>query len=69
MPEKKYKIWSAEHHGWWKPNRRGYTTKRKEAGIYSFEEASEIVEGGNIGLRDVPNEAMVELTANEPAGV
>lgn len=32
---------------WWKPNRRGYTIVREEAGVYSFEEATEICESAN----------------------
>ena len=61
-----FKIWSNEHRGWWKPNRQGYTEERKEAGIYTEEEALEIVEGANIGLKDIPNESMVEIVAEEP---
>lgn len=60
-----YKIWSNEHKGWWKPNKNGYTQNRREAGIYPEAEAREIVESANIGLKDVPNEAMVEVFADE----
>lgn len=59
--EKSFLIWSIEHGAWWKPAHRGYTEKRKEAGMYSFEEACKIVKTANIGLYDVPNEAMIEL--------
>ena len=62
-----FKIWSNEHRAWWKPGRHGYTTNRKEAGAYPFNEACEILESANIGLHDVPNEAMVEIVADEPA--
>ena len=61
-----FKIWSNEHKGWWKPNKQGYTEDRREAGIYPEDEALEIVEGANIGLHNVPNEALVELVADEP---
>lgn len=64
-----YKIWSHEHQGWWAPHRQGYVKLRKEAGVYPEAEAREIVESANIGLKDEPNEAMVELVADEPAGV
>lgn len=64
-----YKIWSNEHQGWWKPNKSGYTQNRKEAGIYSEAEARDIVESANIGLKDIPNEAMVEIVADEPYGI
>jgi len=60
-----YKIWSNEHKGWWRPSHRGYTPNRMEAGAYSETEARQIVEGANIGLKDVPNEAMVEIVADE----
>ncbi len=53
-------IWSIEHSGWWKPNSNGYTKKREEAGLYTFEEAKRIVKSANIHLHDVPNEAMIE---------
>lgn len=64
-----YKIWSNEHKGWWKPNHSGYTPNRMEAGAYTETEARQIVEGANIGLKDVPNEAMVEIVADEPAKI
>lgn len=66
---KYFKIWSNEHRGWWKPNRQGYTQNRREAGIYPEDEAFEIVESANIGLRDIPNEAMVEITGDEPYAI
>jgi hypothetical protein len=60
-----FKIWSIEHNAWWKPAERGYTKFRKKAGIYTFEKALEIVRGANIGLKDEPNEAMVEVLPEE----
>lgn len=56
-----YIIWSEEHRAWWKPNHRGYTQKREEAGHYEFEEAQEIVLNANINENDVPNEAIVPI--------
>lgn len=53
-------IWSLEHEAWWGPNHRGYFKEREKAGLYSFEEALKIVKGANIGLHDVPNEAMIK---------
>lgn len=64
-----YKIWSNEHNAWWKPNSKGYTQERKLAGAYKEHEALDIVERANIGLKDVPNEAMVEIVADEPFGI
>lgn len=52
-------IWSLEHSGWWKPHGRGYTPNRHEAGLYKYKEALKIVESANIGLHDIPNEAMI----------
>ena len=53
-------IWSIEHNGWWCPMSRGYTEQRRNAGIYSFEEACKIVKDANIGENNVPNEAMIQ---------
>lgn len=58
--KEKWLIYSTEHRAWWKPDWNGYTTKRKEAGLYSFEEACRVVENANIGLHDVPNESMIK---------
>ena len=33
------RIWSGEHHAWWRENRCGYTTHKMEAGIYRFADA------------------------------
>lgn len=32
-------IWSGEHGAWWRPEARGYTCDRTQAGVYAFEEA------------------------------
>lgn len=54
-------IWSIEHGGWWGANRRGYVEDVRKAGLYTFEEADEIVREANRFRKkgDVPNEAML----------
>src|SRR5262245_51140983 len=42
-------IWSFEHDEWWMPNRRGYTIHLHEAGVYTQDEANEIVDTANVG--------------------
>lgn len=59
MQETKWYVWSMEHGAWWRPAHRGYTTIKKEAGIYSYEEACEIVRGANEHQGNRPNEAMI----------
>jgi len=55
-------IWSNEHRGWWKPRSSGYTNDRDDAGVYTYEEALEIVEGANkyLDRKKPPYEAMVK---------
>lgn len=55
----KWLIWSIEHGAWWRPGEEGYTLHRENAGEYSYERAVSIVQGANIGEKDVPNEAMI----------
>lgn len=62
--EREWLIWSIEHNGWWKAGRSGYSELREEAGVYSTSDALEIVKGANIGLHDVPNEAMIAYETN-----
>jgi hypothetical protein len=59
-----YYIWSHEHQGWWGYNRMGYVTDIRKAGIYSYEEACDIVLQGNKyrGPTEPPYEAMVPMT-------
>jgi len=35
----KVRIYSEEHHSWWKPNELGYTTDILQAGIYDVDDA------------------------------
>ena len=49
---------------WWRPERRGYTTDRTEAGVYSFREAVKICKSANWDENaDVPPETMVPIRA------
>lgn len=41
------RIWSIEHKAWWRPDSMGYTTDIAGAGLYSPEEAAEIVKGSS----------------------
>lgn len=56
-------IWSHEHSGWWRSNQRGYTRDIRQAGIYTLEEAREIVKDANLyrWKNDVPNEVPVRV--------
>ena len=50
-------IWSQGHKAWWKPNSRGYTNKRSEAGRYTVEALSRCILDGTDG--DTPRHADV----------
>lgn len=67
LDKKFYKIWSIEHSAWWRADHRGYTKKRTEAGLYSYQEAVDICTSANIAMRDVPNETMVEVAPRPEA--
>lgn len=41
--EAEFNIWSIEHQAWWMPSWGGYTLDRTEAGVYTREEAINIV--------------------------
>lgn len=58
-------IWSVEHTGWWAHNRCGYVTNKKKAGLYSYADALEIVQGANEHRADdkAPYEAMIKAVA------
>lgn len=58
--DSKWFIWSIEHNGYWMSHKRGYTQHQSKAGLYSFEEAKEIVKEGNLASLITPNEAMIE---------
>jgi hypothetical protein len=47
-------IWSNEHGMWWGPGRRGYVRDLSEAGLYSDEQAAEIVADANIAQMKRP---------------
>lgn len=42
-----WRVWSIEHDGWWRPNHQGYTKSKKEAGLYNYTEALQIVRNAN----------------------
>lgn len=56
-------IWSNEHQGWWGPAENGYVKLFSDAGRYSFERASEIVENANKYQHtgEIPNETLVPV--------
>lgn len=58
-------IWSCEHQSWWKPNQLGYCYDRKNAGIYSYAEACEIVREANKCDTNTPQETMVPFCGQE----
>lgn len=52
--DRDYLIWSEEHHAWWRPAERGYTSQMKEAGRYSKQRADVIVHNANlIGFNEI----------------
>lgn len=61
MKQYYYHIWSIEHNAWWKSHRRGCISDLSEAGLYTLEEALEIVKSANEGNPNIPNEAMVPV--------
>jgi hypothetical protein len=46
-----YLIWSLQHSAWWAPRGLGYTTATHRAGLYSFEEATQILAQAGDELR------------------
>ena len=61
MSEAIWLIWSNEHGRWWAPGRMGYRAFIGQAGRYTIEEASQIVEDANRyqGEHAIPNEVKV----------
>jgi hypothetical protein len=57
--DKKFLIWSIERDAWWAPAWNGYRKAKKDAGIYSFEEALKILREANLATGNTPNEAIV----------
>ena len=49
---KNYLIWSNEHRAWWRPNSCGYTSKLREAGHYSRNEAITISSRARDGWKE-----------------
>lgn len=79
--EHQYLIWSNEHRGWWRQNRRGYTHVIQWAGVFDEREALKIIEGNsygggitahdNLGYYDdqtVPDAVLVPLTVEGHPG-
>ena len=56
-------VWSHEHDGYWPQNRRGYIKNRRDAGRFTFNEAVQIINEGNLGMRGFrPQETMLPST-------
>ena len=73
METTKWIIWSIEHGCWWRANSQGYCAEFSGAGVYSYEQALEIVTGANYSLTltkpkkhdrylNTPHEAMILVT-------
>ena len=57
-----YLIWSIEHRAWWRPGRMGYTIWLDAAGVYSRDEAMQIVDDATMDWsRGAPNEVPVRI--------
>ena len=61
-------LWSNKHAMWWRPESRGYTEHRDEAGRYTQTEALDRVLASSMcGIRDQVT-CMVAAPENWPAG-
>lgn len=57
----RYFVFDLERSMFWKANRRGYTSDYKEAGLYSYEEAKELVENDIMNnTKMVEEESLIE---------
>lgn len=54
-------VWSAEHRGFWRPNRCGYTWRAWEAGRYTAAEAAQICEQASYGFAGGPDDSPPEV--------
>jgi len=66
LEQKKWVIWSEEHSQWWKPGKRGYTRRLREAGRYTAKEAAEILLEAN---RYLKVGEFNEIAISDPLGV
>lgn len=55
MPDRVFKIWSNQHSSWWGPSEQGYTTLFEAAGLYTYEEATKIVDTATVQGRLRPS--------------
>lgn len=66
MTDERFVIWSIEHSAWWRPNWLGYCETLTEAGVYSKEEADEILARANVVAVE---ECAIPITALEGTGM
>ena len=52
-----YLIWSFEHGGWWRAGAMGYTPDAERAGVFTLDQARQIVGDANRYTNGVFNEA------------
>lgn len=62
-----YRIWCFERNMWWKDGRMGYTESIDEAGLYSADEARDIVQTANVvKVEEMAVEYSVSTNTMEP---
>lgn len=62
----RYYVFDLERSMFWKANRRGYTEDYKEAGLYNYEEASQLVKDDIMNhTRMIEEAAIIKLTTME----
>lgn len=59
-------IYSHEHKGYWKQDKRGYDKTGEDAGVFGLVEACDICKAANIGNRGEPEESMVHVSSVSP---